>query len=156
MRVADESIIVVFIKLSRFTLQLIDKAFDLALHGTADIVKTHASKSNVQSLFKMQVTHLDRCRHGTKGQGRVKAFIHLTQLHALADIPFKAQLAACGGDVQQFAFDWGFELLTRHFDIDQIGQPQRRAKGVSALVINHFARECTAIAAMTVDVIDGQ
>ena len=135
---------------------MIHKAFDLALHTTADVVKAHAGKGDIEVFLKVQVAQLHGRGHGTEGQACTEALIHLAQLHAFADVTFKAQLAASGRYVQQLALERCLELFAGHLHIDQIDQFERRTKGVAPLVVQHFARQGRAVATVALGVVDGQ
>ena len=95
--------IVVFVEAPCFTLQLVYESLDLALYQATHIVEAHTRKGGVDLLFEVQVTQFDGCGHAAKGQGGDKAVVDLAQLQALGNIPFKAQFAAGGGNIQQLA-----------------------------------------------------
>lgn len=144
----------VLLEASRFALQLVDEALDVALHQPAHLVEANAGEAHAELFVVAQVAQLRWGGDGADGHPGSQAFIDLARLQAAAQVAFEAQFAASGGDIQHHALDRCRQAVAVQFDGHQLGLPEGRAEGVAALVIGHFSGQEAPVAAISLELAD--
>ncbi|MDT4890250.1 hypothetical protein FQZ97_1270680 [compost metagenome] len=80
---------------------MVDEALDLALFQAVHAVEANAGEGRVEFFFILHMAQFHCGGHRAEGQLSSKALINLAGMQAAGDVAWQAQLAACGGNIQQ-------------------------------------------------------